>query len=552
MNQKEDILRKEEFENLPDYTIFRRKTPQIKRFTRNNKKRLSKWHISFVKNNNPLIKYKYWISVNGYLDNNKLVQSSPILSIQAPFVVVTANTKYYLKESNEILKKPPHAKFDLDELAKFSKGFPNDWKKIVIKQLKEIYGAERLRLNVSDYERVLTPFDMLYNKIFNKQEEETESNDMINITRDEDKSNLELKSEAPRPTIKNKNLKRKIEEEDDLEIVPSSSHLDKLKDKKKKIEKTKKKHEEEKSSEAAKEDTKKIEKPHEKKKEKINEEDKSKKDIVNTKQIDESGDREIDIKYLQEISAKTGKSYQDVMDIISNKRKAKKEKTNNKNLRKNKEPPTDIKLEDIEEKDYIQDSKIIESLLSVENETDNAKKRKLKEETERKKKLKDTGNYENTGTSNKSLLEQIMNSRISRPYSYEELSNKEKKSIKQKKENSKSQKHNLKNKEELDRNRVNLERTKIKEETEKEKLKEKNDLIEKLKIENLKKLYKQNANIQKQKDIEDARENKSLFVDNKNMTSELESNATTNSLNVRKVKKRKSLCMPSKNKSKKK
>lgn len=165
MNQPEDILSIGGLENLPDYTIFKKKTPSSKRYPSNSKRQLSRWYISFVKNNNPKIGYKYWISVNGYLDNKTLIQSSPVIDTESPLIILTENTKYYLVDKSDVLKFPPHSRFELKELTKFTNGFPQDWKNIIVAQLSEIFGSCRIKPSkLAD--NILSPFDKIFNEVF--------------------------------------------------------------------------------------------------------------------------------------------------------------------------------------------------------------------------------------------------------------------------------------------------------------------------------------------------------------------------------------------------
>ncbi|WUR02904.1 SANTA domain-containing protein [Vairimorpha necatrix] len=742
MNQKEDILRTKEFENLKDYTIFKKRTPRLKRYTRNDKKRLSRWYISFVKNNNPRIKYKYWISINGYLDDNNLIQSSPILNIQGSLVVVTANSLYFLKGNSEIIRNPPHSRFEITELSKFSKGFPNDWEEIIIRQLTEIFGAEKLKTSDLDGDMVLTPFDKLYNKIFSNEEEEniqlsnaqsgdenieenyladqeqseendieetenkseeseniseefdleenknisedddteenknisedddTEENKNIseddeteenkNISEDdeteenkniseesdleenvllevknnlEDKGNLSIRSQITQATLKSQT---KEEDSEDIEIVSSSFRFDKSQNKESKF---KGAFEKENTFDMTYDKGKLVDSPYEhifledniEEIIKIEEKSKTKEEsdleicILNTKEEDnfdrkfKSNDSEKSAEDIQKSIKKTAESFQSAINNINEQNSAPPQrnyKTNtdffiDSSFHTEETLSSGIKLEDIEDKDCLQDSKIIESILSLgsilengtftPNDSDKVNlsltKRKKKEEKGQKKKSKDSVISEYTsvqseGKSNKSLLEQIMNSRISRPYSYEEVSNKEKISLIQKNEENKTQveerqKHNeieilkgpsiineqqekepsiinedKKVKEEIEQKRVNVEPNISKEEA-KEEI-DQDTVNELIKIENLKKLYKQNAIIQNQElenklnqvlyeDSEETRENKSLFVESKNVpTGEVEGNATSSSLNTRKIKKKKGMRMPSQGKNKKK
>ncbi|WUR02156.1 SANTA domain-containing protein [Vairimorpha necatrix] len=171
MNENEDILEWVKFINIPDYTIFKKRTPHLNRYTSKNTKNLNKWYIRIVKNDNPLIGYKYWINVNGYLDNNTFIRSSPIYNIYGPLEVLTAHTKYNLAEDSEVLSISPHIKFEKSKLRKFSKGFPNDWKELVTKQLTKIFG-QGIKANMLDCEKKLTSFEKIYNDIFDNQEAE--------------------------------------------------------------------------------------------------------------------------------------------------------------------------------------------------------------------------------------------------------------------------------------------------------------------------------------------------------------------------------------------
>lgn len=223
MNQPEDLLNLGHLENLSDYTIFKKKTPAVKRYPNSARKTLTKWYISFVKNNNPCIKYKYWISVNGYLENKNLIQSSPILDIEGPLIIMTSNTKYYLTSDSDVLKNVPHSRFDLTELSKFSNGFPSDWKDIIIHQLTEIFGACRIRSVNTDFEKVLSPFDKLYNDLFNKNKE-----DKGNLRSEENTKNIAYNNKVENSAISEDIKNARFTEHDDMFKTNENKEFKKL------------------------------------------------------------------------------------------------------------------------------------------------------------------------------------------------------------------------------------------------------------------------------------------------------------------------------------
>lgn len=173
MNHPEDILNQGLLDNLPDYTIFKKKTPKMRRYASNSKKHITGWHFMFIKNNNPKINYKYWISLNGYIENN-YIQSSPVLNA-VNNIVYTENSMYYLSKPNLSL---PHPLFDKNELFKFNTGFPSDWKDIICKQIFKIFGDVRIENIVSNH---MGFFEKTYNKIFAEDQK-----DDLNINNNEE------------------------------------------------------------------------------------------------------------------------------------------------------------------------------------------------------------------------------------------------------------------------------------------------------------------------------------------------------------------------------
>ncbi|XP_015189400.1 PREDICTED: homeobox protein 12-like [Polistes dominula] len=130
------------------------------------------WHMKIVKNNNPKINYKYWVCVAGYLKDGTYIESSPILDAESPRVVVSENSRYYLKYNTTIQKKLPPPSFNVDELNKFLNGFPKDWKSIIKEQISRIYGKDcvislstekKIYANIQKTDEL---FDVLHKNIF--------------------------------------------------------------------------------------------------------------------------------------------------------------------------------------------------------------------------------------------------------------------------------------------------------------------------------------------------------------------------------------------------
>lgn len=176
MNHPEDILNQGLLDNLPDYTIFKKKTPKMRRYASTSKKYINDWHFTFIKNLNSKINYKYWISLNGYIDNH-YIQSSPIINA-VNNIIYTENSMYYLGKSNLSL---PHPLFDRLELVKFTNGFPKDWKDIICKQIYKIFGDVRIENSDVDH---LCFFEKTYNKIFNENIKNNHNKDGNNFNAD--------------------------------------------------------------------------------------------------------------------------------------------------------------------------------------------------------------------------------------------------------------------------------------------------------------------------------------------------------------------------------
>lgn len=169
MNEKEDILHNGGLEGLRCFDLFKRKTPGFRRYQSENVKVIDRWHFKICKNNNSRLPYRYWLSVVGILKDGTMVQSSAILDIESPRIVVTENSRYRLQNS-ELRKTLPHSDFDREELNKFLNGFPRDWMNIFRKELEKIYGKNLY--NTEDINKEPREINREIDKVFESLQEE--------------------------------------------------------------------------------------------------------------------------------------------------------------------------------------------------------------------------------------------------------------------------------------------------------------------------------------------------------------------------------------------
>ncbi|KAM0681654.1 hypothetical protein GINT2_000168 [Glugoides intestinalis] len=119
-NEYKDLLHSGALDNLENYTIFRRRYPSKGGLPM---RYITEWYLQEIPAHNRA--YSKWICLVG-IYKDKVVRTSPIISIISPRKICTCNCIYTLGTTTKLLQHP-----FLGVETRFFDGFPVDWEKII-------------------------------------------------------------------------------------------------------------------------------------------------------------------------------------------------------------------------------------------------------------------------------------------------------------------------------------------------------------------------------------------------------------------------------------